>query len=367
MASLTQIAQKAGVSVTAASLVLNKKDHGTRVSEDCAQRIRVIAKELGYVPNYHASSIKKGRSETVAIAMDLGVADEAGSSIVGTHPELQTPYFGLIVGGIEEVMRRRGYLMTLVGPDTRNRAPDRALIGVRQRRFDGMIVLGSLVHVDTSTVLQQAPEQPIVVIEPRIETKLLTIDYDEQKAVEMAVDHLVGLRHKQLLWVGEYVNSGNGRATRQQRFEQYCKKLGIAAETVQYNTPERKTPFLSYHDIPDAAREAMEKHLKAKPRQFTGVVCYNDNVGVGILDALADAGLRVPEDVSVVGHDNFEGRRCRPKLTSVDHCLNDMGVRAAELLMKMIEDPSLVEELRETRELVGPTLVVRGSTGPAPR
>lgn len=123
---------KAGVSVTAASLVLNKKDHGTRVSDVCARRIREIAAEVGYVPNYHACSIKKGRSDTIAIALDLGIATEDGRFL--TRGELAKPYFGLMVGGIEEVMRSRGCMVTIVGPDASSRAPERALIDPRRGR-----------------------------------------------------------------------------------------------------------------------------------------------------------------------------------------------------------------------------------------
>jgi LacI family transcriptional regulator len=360
MASLTQIARKASVSVTAASLVLNKKDHGTRVGAECAQRIREIAKELGYVPNYHASSIKRGCSETVAVAMDLGWVDKMGS--IHTHPELEMPYFGLLVGGIEAVMRGKGYLVTLVGPDARGRAPERALVGVRQQRFDGMIVLGTLVKTDAPNLLQQAPKQPIVVIQPQVATELATIDYDEVKAMELAVEYLVSLGHRRLLWVGE--SQGKTAVNRQATLVACCQRHGVAVEVLNFRVPTGAQGFVSYHDVPDAARDAVLERLQARRRDFTAVICYNDNMGVGVVDALLSAGLRVPEDVSVIGHDDFEGRRSRPKLTSVDHRLGEMGKRAAEVLLEMMQSPAAVETLRGKRELVEPVLAVRGSTGP---
>lgn len=365
MASLTQIAKKAGVSVTAASLVLNKKDHGTRVSADCAKKIRAIAKELGYVPNYHASSIKKGRSETVALAFDIGWATADGRNIVA-RGEMAQPYFGLLIGGVEEVMRSRGMLLTLVGPDLKHRAPDRALIGMKQRRFDGMIILGTLLHLDETTILQDAPELPVVVTEPTAATELPCVDYDEVKAVSLAVDHLAELGHKRLLWVGpsEDYPLPQTRPHRPTLFATRCNELGIATEALDFRhvSPEG---FEHYQSQPDAAREAMAAYLKSKPRSFTGIVCYNDNCATGVMDALADAGLDVPKDVSVVGHDDVEGRRCRPKLTSVDHRLEEMGKRSAELLMQMIENPERIADLRGTREMIQPRLMVRGSTGKA--
>jgi DNA-binding LacI/PurR family transcriptional regulator len=152
---------------------------------------------------------------------------------------------------------------------------------------------------------------------------------------------------------------------RQRRLAHLCQQAGITSEALTFQTPKDAHGFSSYHDMPDAVRKAVLAHLNASPRKFTGIVCYNDNVGAGVMDALADAGLRVPQDVSVIGHDNFEGRRCRPKLTSVDHRLAEMGRKAAELLLSMVGDRARVEELRGHRELIDPLLVVRDSTGPA--
>lgn len=364
MASLTQIAMKAGVSVTAASLVLNKKDHGTRVSDVCARRIREIAAEVGYVPNYHACSIKKGRSDTIAIALDLGIATEDGRFL--TRGELAKPYFGLMVGGIEEVMRSRGCMVTIVGPDASSRAPERALIGLRQRRFDGMIIMGTLVNMTESHLLEESPEFPIVVTEPPVATHLTAVDYDERMAVALAVDHLAALGHKRLLWIApspRYL-TGN-RPVRGELLARRCAELGLHSEALEYVVPIDDHGFEQYHGVADAAREAVARRL-AGPRSFTGVIAYNDITAVGVVDALTDAGLNVPRDVSVVGHDDFEGRQCRPRLTSVDHRLDEMGRMAAELLVRLIEDPSLEKELRGKTEFVEPRLSVRGSTGPAP-
>lgn len=361
MASLTQIAKKAGVSVTAASLVLNKKDHGTRVSGECAKRIRVIAKELGYVANYHASSIKRGSSETVALALDLG--DISPDNRVTEPSQLATPYLGLMIGGVEEYMRQRGYLLTIVGPQAKMRAPDRGLLGIRQRRFDGMIMLGTLIHLDETTILQDAPDYPIVVVEPPVPTALPTVDYDEWNAVGLAVEHLASLGHKELLWVGEPpMEALHQRPMRHKLFAQWCRKLGLRHDVLFLSEQRRR-----YHDVPDAAHAVMSRYLGDKPRTFTGIVAYNDNTAVGVLEALNDAGLRVPQDVSLVGHDDYEARRCRPKLTSVDHRLDDMGRAAGEMLLRMQADPGLVKKLRNKPEMIAPRLSVRGSTAAARR
>jgi len=356
MASLTQIAKKAGVSITAASLVLNKKDHGTRVSAECAERIRAIARDVGYVANYHASSIKRGRSESVAVAMDIGEVRQ--DHTISARVELATPYFGLVISGIDAVMRRRGFFVTIVGPDASLRAPDRAMVGVRQRRFDGMIVLGPTLHLHETRILTAAPEHPLVVLEPPMPTPAPSVDYDEKLGVGLAIEHLVKLGHKSLIWVGPTVADTVGkRPVRQQIFQEQCREAGLRFELL-----ESRVRFPAYDDVPESAREVMARRLAQQERTFTAVVTYNDNTALGVLDALLEAGLSVPGDVSVVGHDDFEGRRCRPRLTSVDHRLGEMGIRAAELLMRMIEEPRLVTEFEGRCDLVKPRLNVRGST-----
>ena len=140
----------------------------------------------------------------------------------------------------------------------------------------------------------------------------------------------------------------------------FRSKLGLRQSLLRFNISA-----LDYHGIPHAAHAAMTRHLGNDKRTFTGVVAYNDNVGIGALDALEDAGLNVPRDVSLVGHDDYEGRRLRPKLTSVDHRLDEMGRLAAEWLIKIQLDPELLKSSRGQRDIIEPRLAVRGSTAAA--
>src|SRR2546421_524524 len=103
MASLSDVAKVAGVSLTTASLVLNRPKQPNRVSEACAQRVREAAKKVGYIPNYHARSMKLGRAETIAVAMDVGTGQGAD-----TVSELTDAYFNHLIGGIELHLRSVG-------------------------------------------------------------------------------------------------------------------------------------------------------------------------------------------------------------------------------------------------------------------
>jgi len=116
----------------------------------------------------------------------------------------------------------------------------------------------------------------------------------------------------------------------------------------------------------DATEAELLRFLSARPEhKWTAAVCYNDVVGIGVCSAMARAGIRVPQDVSVVGFDDVEAQLCIPRLTTVSHRLSHMGQRAAEMVMQMINDETAVSRLRGTVEVVAPELVIRASTGPA--
>src|SRR5688572_28233440 len=119
MASLSDVAKAAGVSLTTASLVLNRPKQPNRVSNACALKVRQIAEQLGYIPNYHARSMKLGKADTIAVALDVG-----GDGGTCTVAELADPYFSQLLGGIELHLRNVGYEMTIVVADQNYRAPE---------------------------------------------------------------------------------------------------------------------------------------------------------------------------------------------------------------------------------------------------
>ncbi|HEY7117452.1 MAG TPA: LacI family DNA-binding transcriptional regulator [Tepidisphaeraceae bacterium] len=363
MASLSDVAKEAGVSLTTASLVLNRPRQPNRVSEACAQRVRNVADKLGYIPNYHARSMKLGKAETIAVAIDVSGGNGNGDATVS---ELADGYFSHLIGGIELHLRNVGYELLLIGPDHNARAPERGLQGLRQRRFDGMIVLGVVIDPSHPNLLADSPaDAPIVAIEYTGETDLPVVDYDERYGVELAVRHLAELKHKRLLWVGHNAQRGSlGGGDRQAIFEQTARRLALRFSACGYDFhPEPGRTARALHV--EQAHACMRDYLADKGSDFTGIVAYNDPVAVGVCAALAQADLHVPRDVSVVGFDDVEASFCVPRLTSVSHKLTEMGKRAAEMVMEMVNDEAARERLRGRREVLRPELVVRESTAEA--
>lgn len=360
MASLTQVAKQAGVSVTTASLVLNPGKQQSRISEACAARVRAAAATLGYVPNYHARSMKLGRSETVAVALDAG---DPGDNTV----QFLTSYFSTLLGGIEIALRKHGYQMTIIGPGRRTRAVERATLGLRQRRFDGVVVSGVLVGDNTAGRLQETPDRPCVVVEYAKKTPWPVIDWNEPAGMARGIAHLAQLGHKDVLWIGPAEGATHDAPSPRERlFEAAIREAGLRGRPLRYVL--KKFEYDDRFGHIHSADEALAADLASgEVRRWTAVVAWNDKAAIGACRALTRGGLRVPADVSVIGFDDIEAALCVPALTTISHQLTEMGRRAGELVVRMSLEPELIAEHRGVRDVVEPQLVVRESTGPAAR
>lgn len=359
MASLTQVAKRAGVSIATASIVLNPGKQENRVSAGCADRVREAARALGYVPNYHARSMKLGRAEVVAVTLDIGHYGPLPPAV----SELGSTYFGTLLGSVELQLRNADYATTIVGPDRNMRAHDRGLLGIRQRRFDGMVVTGVVIQPEFRQMLTESPKAPIVVVEYRHETKLPVVDWDEAAGARLAVEHLAELGHKRLLYVtpGNRRDNSNGRG---KLVAQEARRLGLHIE--EFHFPEAPNRYNAVAEA-DACEPAFIDYLRTRPRDYTGVICYNDRTALGVCGACHALGVKIPDELSVVGFDNIEAALSIPRVTSVNHELAEMGKRAVELVLQMIKNKNAIKDLRGHRDILQPALVVRKSTAPPPK
>jgi DNA-binding LacI/PurR family transcriptional regulator len=370
MASLSEVARSAGVSITTASRVLNQGKYAERISADCAHRVREAAKVVGYIPNYHARSMKLGRAETVAFALDVG---RAGGAQTQTPPgPMGHAYFQNLISGMEAVTHFAGYNLLLIGPSPKMRATDRALRGLLERRLDGFVLPGLVYSVQKASLVTEGPDLPIVVIQPLVETPLPTVDFDDEAGIRMMVRHLIELGHRDLLWLGPVGQMSHARL-REQAFMTEVWDAQLRGSSCRF---DRRAAQAEHTDVLDpndltmiAAEEALAKLLaeEGDRRKWTAIVCYNDLIALGATRALTRVGLRIPQDVSVGGFDNAQAPFATPPLTTIDHKLFRMGQRAGELLLEMATGGETARQrLREYKDVIQPELIVRASTGPAP-
>jgi len=329
--SIKDIAKAAGVSHATVSRALRDDP---RISEQTKLRIRRIAAEMGYPPSAIARGLATGRTDTIGMVVTT-VSD---------------PFVAPIVQGAEKKAMEAGYSLILSqsGAD-----PDRELAAVRllrERRVDGVIVTASRVG-ELYTPLLSDLRVPIVLVNNQREGGYLhSIYVDDFAGARMVVEHLVELGHRKIAYVGCPERPLSNR-NRLNGYRSALESHGIRVES---------SFVVQIPGMDDLARgkEAAKRLLSLRERP-SAIFCYNDLTAIGTLQALRTSGIQVPEDVSLVGFDDIPmASMVCPALTTVAQPKEEMGVKAMEMLLALIEG--------EEREniVVRPKLMVRDSTAP---
>ncbi|TNY38323.1 LacI family transcriptional regulator [Thermomonospora catenispora] len=324
---MRNVAERAGVSKSLVSLVMRGSPH---VSERRRQAVLKAARELGYRPNAVARSLVEGRTRLIgAIVADL-----------------HNPFFAEFLDGLQESLHGEGLRM-LVGSGRWDPLFEaEAVEAFLEMRVDGLVLLS----VVPDSLQEAAANVPVVVVGERDVDGVDIVVDDDELGASLAVDHLVRLGHRRIAHI-EGAPSTTARY-RRSGYENAMRKHDLAEQiTVEPG------------DFTEEGGYRAARTLLSRPDRPTAIFAPNDLVATGVLSAADELGLKVPEDVSVVGYDNTHLAAIRHiSLTSVDQPRRDMGRIAAEMLRARIEDPS-----RPPRQnLVVPHLVVRSTTGPAP-
>ena len=329
--TLKAVAQHLGLTPGTVSAVLNDSPSARSIPQETKNRIRAAAKELNYRPNFFARTLRNKRTYTIGV-----IAEEIGDS-----------YSSPIISGIEEYLRKRDYFFLTVV-----HRHDQALLSrysqiLSERGVEGIITV--------DTTVQEAPILPTVAIAGHKRLKGVTnIVLDHERAAVLALNHLKDLGHQRIaLMRGNPLSSDS-----KDRWDAICRvaaHVGLSVDpelTVQIDTDDA-TPMLGY---------PFTKQLLARHKPFTAIFAYNDMSAIGAIRALQEQGIRVPQDVSVLGFDDIPGAAFySPSLTTVRQPLNRMGEVAAETLLNRLEGrreyPSDIA--------IEPELVVRESTANA--
>jgi LacI family transcriptional regulator len=330
--TLKDIARALGLSVMTVSKVMRDRPD---VKEETRARVKAKAEELNYRPNLTARGLVTGRSRQVGIIV----------------PTLLHPFFAEVLEALSSTLMQGGYAL-LISSSMENPAVEEATIEQHLgHRLDGLIIASCS---ESTAKFKQLKEQgiPFVLIDryfPRFKTNYVGVD--DVAVGQIATEHLIKMGCKRIAHIrGLEFTTGIGRFA---GYRLALKKHGIrfdASLVSPYVTADGKDWQQSY--------DAMRTMLAGE--RPDGVFCYNDPIAIAAIDVVLEAGLRIPEDIAFVGCDNlhYDGSLKAP-LTSIDHHSDLIGVRAGELLLRLLKEKQPSEP---RRVVLQPTLVVRESS-----
>ncbi|GAB4469633.1 MAG: LacI family DNA-binding transcriptional regulator [Armatimonadaceae bacterium] len=329
--TITDVASAAGVSRTTVSYVLSGRADA-RVPAPTRQRVLDKASELGYRRNALAAAFRSGRMNTVGIVSPLSQVDTSSDAIPNV-------YYRDLVLAIANVVFDAG-LNPLLLSETRSR--QLSLADVTDRRADGVILV---IKENASQFVQAAEAAGVPCVTIGREVGDWQVHTDNFFGARLAVEHLIGLNHQKIafLWYGHH-NVPSAR----QRLDGFLKTTCEAGFT------ESDSPVFSFRETGDLVRALLE------PDGPTAVFCYNDELALLALDLCAAHGLRVPQDVSLVGFDdNVLARSARPRLTTIHSPVEQLASASIQLLQAQLRGDSSPSTV-----FASPYLVVRESTAP---
>ncbi len=332
--SLKHLAAHLGLSAAAVSRVLNAAPAARSIPKSTQDRIFAAARELNYRPNVYARSLRNRRSQTMGVLV----------------PEISEGYATLVLAGIEQQLLQADFFYFLVSHRHRPESIERSQRLLLERSVEAIIAI--------DTLLPHPSPVPTVTISGHDEPAGVTnILLNHRRAAELAIGHLSGLGHRQMAFIKGQSFSSDTEA-RWAGIQHAMEAAGLPIEPALVAQLEGDQPT---HEPGYFATQ----RLLAREQPFTALFAFNDTSAIGAVRALREAGLRVPQDISVVGFDDVQSAAFQnPGLTTVRQPLRTMGILAAETALQQIAAPTA---LHARQLVVDPELVVRESTCPPPR
>lgn len=330
--TLSDVAAAAGVDTSTASRVLNG-DTGHRVSASTRERVMASAKALGYLPNPHARGLRTARSHTLGIAV----------------PQLENPVFPEIILGAETAARERGYVLLISHSDDAAGDASHYEQLARVSRVDGLLVATLEDEVLLARSLARTTV-PFVVLNRRLSAPGNHVVFDSFAAARMATDHLLSLGHRRIGHLAGRAEGYNG-IRRLAGYRASLEAAGIDLDPAL--VVEARYTF--------EGGELAMRELLTRGHPPSAVVASTVLAAAGALKHLHACGIRVPEEMSLVGiHDVAVAEMLHPTLTTVRLPLREMGARATHGLIDLIERKA--EQIACSLPPEG--LVLRQSTAP---
>lgn len=336
--TIYDIAKEAGVSPSTVSRVLT---NSANVRQEKKEKVLALIEKYHFKPN----ALAKGLADTKTRTIGILAAD------------IRNPYYAALFVACEQAARATDYTVVLCN-SLGVTETERELLGkLQEQKVDAIIQLGGRVDDLVSNedyvelVNQVMATTPLVVTGKLDGTRCNTVRIDSMQAMELLMEHLIGLNHKRIALIG-------GRKDVLATFEKYQRYKQILKENLLEFDSDLVSEDSGY-DFESGYQKMSE--MLDKGIKMTAVIAINDFSAMGVMRSIREHGLRVPEDISVVSYDNtYMAEMATPRLTSIDYNYEEYGRKLVDTASALIEGRK-VGRVR----MVTPTLVMRESSGPA--
>jgi LacI family transcriptional regulator len=331
MATIKDVAKLAGVSVATVSRVIN---NSPKASENSRQAVFSAMEQLQYHPNANARALAQQSTETIGL-------------VVG---DVSDPFFGAMVKAVDEIAWQTGNFL-LIGNGYHNEEKERqAIEQLMRHRCAALVVHAKKIPDDElENLMQQMPGMVLINRSlPAFQQRCIALD--DRYGAWLATRHLIQQGHDQIA----FICSTHTISDAEERLQGYYDALK------EHSLPCNDR-LVAFGEPDEVGGELAMTELLGRGRNFTAVACYNDSMAAGALAVLSDNGIRVPEEMSLIGFDDvLVSRYVRPRLTTIRYPIVTMAQQAAELALALANN----QPLPEVTNTFNPTLVRRHSVSP---
>ena len=305
--TLKMVAERAGVSVNTASRAINNKPD---INLETKKRVLQIAKELGYIRNAAAVALRTKKTGTIGVV----IADN------------RNPFYAEVLNGMEIAAREKNYHIILANTQRDYKKEEEAINLLRAKRVDGLLIAPVQDRDDDIKKLIEA-NIPFVIVGRDFENIEVDAVYnDEVKGGFLATEYLINKGYKRIALIDGFLYKSPAKG----RLEGYKKALN------KYRIP-LDDALVSFGDIDIKEGHERTKQLLEKELNFTAIFAYNDMMAFGVMQAIKEKGLGIPEDIGLVGYDDIPfSSLISPSLTTIRLKKQDLGIESVKLLFSRI-------------------------------
>ena len=348
MVTIRDVAKESGFSSTTVSIVLNNAPLARYIPAATKKKIERAAEKLGYRPNQFARSLRSKRSHTVGVMVF----------------DMTDPFCTMILRGIENTLYQASYLPILTDVHNEGSRFERYLEMLLDRRIEALIVIANWVFLDINLLADlEKSSIPTAMIGCELKTdSISSVIVDNELGGHLALEHLHSLGHRKIAII-RGPKALTDSSPRWRGIRNFAKESGLELDSrLIVDMPESSDPISSF----ESGYKLTEELLRQK-RSFTAMLAFDDMSAFGAIRALSRAGIRVPDQCSVIGFDDVATSAIyTPSLTTVRQPMETMGASAVGVVLEGINAILEKREAAPSHRKVAPELVVRESTRSLP-